>query len=213
MHRIAFLGPPGAGKGTQADALARDLGMAHLSTGDLLRAEVANRTPLGAAADRCMRKGELVPDDLVLRILQEHLHRSEVARGFVLDGYPRNLAQAEVLDTITQLDSVISFEIPESLLIERLTQRRSCPKCGLTYNLLTHPPVRMTRCDRDGTELVVRPDDLPEAVATRLKVYTKQTAPLLDYYQAKGVLTVVDATGTPSEVSHRIRALIQRTSR
>jgi adenylate kinase len=205
MNRIVFLGPPGAGKGTQAAKLATALHVPHLSTGDLLRAAVAAGTPLGREAQGHMDAGRLVPDDLVLQILNERLARPDASNGFLLDGFPRNLAQAEKLAAITPLDAVLSFELPASLLIERLSGRRTCPQCQSVYNLATQPPKVANRCDRDGTELIQRPDDRPEAITTRLAVYAEQTAPLLGYYRKSGLLRPVDATGTPEDVAARVR--------
>lgn len=209
MPRIVFLGPPGAGKGTQAVEIARELGIPHLSTGDLLRAAVAAKSPLGSEADRYMRAGELVPDALVLGLLKERLERPDARSGFLLDGFPRTVPQAEALDRIAPVDHVVSFEIPESALEERLTQRRSCPACGTVYNLSTAPPRVDGRCDRDGTALTQRSDDRPEAVGTRLAAYREQTAPLLGYYRARGRLRPVDAQGSRDEVARRVRAVLR----
>lgn len=208
MHRLAFVGPPGAGKGTQAAVLARELGIVHLSTGDVLRSAVSERTDLGIQADTFMRAGQLVPDALVVKIIDAHLHQPSAKPGFLLDGFPRNVAQAQALANITPLDRVVAFEIPEALLLERLTQRWSCPKCARAYNRVTQPPKVAGRCDDDGTELLQRPDDQPDAVRTRLKVYQEQTAPLLDYYQRQGILRTVLAVGNVGEVSARIRAVV-----
>jgi adenylate kinase len=212
MHRIVFLGPPGAGKGTQATLLSRELNVPHLSTGDLFRAAVAARTPLGLEADGHMRAGRLVPDDLVLRILQERLSQPDAAQGFLLDGFPRNLAQAETLDRISPVDVVVSFDLPDQVLIRRLSARWVCPKCQSVYNLESRPPRAQGRCDQDGSELVQRPDDRPEAVTTRLKVYSSQTAPLLEYYRRRGILRPVDANGSPEDVTRRIRSALRPPS-
>jgi adenylate kinase len=209
MHRVVFLGPPGAGKGTQAVGLARELGIPHLSTGDLLRAAVAARTPLGLEAEGHMSAGRLVPDELVLKILGERLSRPDTRAGFLLDGFPRNLAQAETLERMTPLDVVVSFEIAPEELVRRLSERRTCPKCQSVYNLSSQMPKVPGRCDRDGTELVQRPDDRPEAVKTRLAVYAQQTAPLLDYYRRRGLLRPIDASGPTETVAERVRAAVR----
>ncbi|HTT73666.1 MAG TPA: adenylate kinase [Thermoplasmata archaeon] len=208
MHRIVFLGPPGAGKGTQAATLARELGIPHLSTGDLLRAEVAARSPLGQEAERHMTSGGLVPDDLVLRILKARLARPDARAGFVLDGFPRNPAQAEALDAITPVDVVVAFEIPAEELVERLSGRRICPTCQTVYHLAHLPPKVPGRCDKDGTPLVQRPDDAPDTVRTRLRVYDEQTAPLLAHYAGRGLLRRINASGSPADVLDRVRSVV-----
>jgi adenylate kinase len=208
MHRIVFLGPPGAGKGTQATALAKELGIVHLSTGDLLRAAVADRTGLGLEAEGYMRAGQLVPDDLVVRILRERLDHPDTSDGFLLDGFPRNLSQAELLERFIPIDPVVAFEIPEEHLLERMVNRRSCPKCHTVYNLVKAPPRVPGVCDLDGTALEHRADDRPEAVRTRLSVYREQTAPLLDFYASRGLLRRIDARGDPATVAARLRAVL-----
>jgi adenylate kinase len=208
MHRIVFVGPPGAGKGTQAVTLAEALGIPHLSTGDLLRAAVAAQTPRGREAESIMAAGKLVPDALVVAILEERLGRTDATGGFLLDGFPRNLAQAETLDGRTPLDVVVSFELPPELLRARLTGRRTCPTCHSVYNVTTQPPKVADRCDRDGTPLVQRPDDRPEAVGTRMEVYRRETEPLLRFYAARGILRPVDATGDRATVARRVRDVV-----
>jgi adenylate kinase len=208
MHRIVFLGPPGVGKGTQAAEISRRLGIPHLSTGDLLRAAVAAKSPLGLEAEDHMRAGRLVPDDLVLQMLRTRLELPDAQHGFILDGFPRNTAQAVALDAITPIDVVVSFDLPTEVLVARLVDRRICPDCKTVYNLATKPPRVPGRCDREGAGLVHRPDDRPEAVTTRLQVYEDQTAPLLALYRGRGILRPIDARGTPGEVELRVRTAI-----
>ncbi|MGA7924243.1 MAG: adenylate kinase [Thermoplasmata archaeon] len=208
MNRVVLMGPPGAGKGTQSVALRDRLGVPHLSTGDLLRGAVAARTVLGQRADQYMKAGQLVPDELVLDILRDRLAQPDARSGFILDGFPRNVEQARALEHITPIDVVLAFSIPEEELVDRLTQRRACPACGAVYNLKTLPPKNPGRCDNDGTPLEQRSDDTREAVKTRLQVYTEKTAPLLAYFQERGILRSINAAGTPEEVRRRIdRAL------
>jgi adenylate kinase len=209
VARIVFLGPPGAGKGTQAAVVAKELGIPHLSTGDLLRAAVAAKSPIGLEARQHMDAGRLVPDELVMRILTERIAQPDATTGFVLDGYPRNLAQGEALDRITRLDIVIAFDLPFPVLIERLSGRRVCPTCQTVYNVESRPPRTPGRCDRDGSALVQRPDDLPDPVRTRLEVYAQQTAPLHQYYTDKGLLRTLDARGEPQDVTQRLMALLR----
>ncbi|HTW77682.1 MAG TPA: adenylate kinase [Thermoplasmata archaeon] len=208
MPRIVFVGPPGAGKGTQAALLAEQRGIPHLSTGDMLRSAVAAGTPLGREAQTYMDAGQLVPDDLVLRILGERIARPDARAGFVLDGFPRNLAQAQALERIAPIDVVVSFELPFAELVDRLAGRRVCPTCHTVYNVVSQPPSIPGICDRDGTPLLQRPDDLPEAIRTRLRVYAEQTAPLLEYYRDRKLLRTLDARGEPREVAQRLSRLI-----
>lgn len=206
--RIVFLGPPGAGKGTQAKQLAQELGIPHLSTGDMLRAAVKARTPLGVEAEGHMAAGRLVPDDLVLRMLRERLGQPDAAQGCLLDGFPRNVAQARALREFCAPDRVLYFDIPEDELLPRLTERRSCPKCGRIYNLRTGPPKVPDRCDVEGATLLHRPDDRPEAVRTRFEVYQRETAPLLQYYRDERLLRTVTALGSVEEVHRAVRAAL-----
>lgn len=208
MHRIVFLGPPGAGKGTQAAILAKALGIPHVSTGDMLRSAVADRTPLGQEADAYMRRGDLVPDELVLRILRERLGLADARDGFLLDGFPRTIPQAERLAVFAPVDRVVSFEIPEEILMERLTQRWSCPNCGAVYNLATHPPKVSGTCDRCGKPLAQRADDQAAVVASRLRAYHQQTSPLLEYYRKHGTIRPIDARGSQDAVAARVRSAI-----
>ncbi|HTP54343.1 MAG TPA: adenylate kinase [Thermoplasmata archaeon] len=209
MPRIVLLGPPGVGKGTQATRLSGAIGVPHLSTGDLLRSAVAARTPLGLQADEQIRAGRLVPDPIVLDILRDRLARPDCEHGFLLDGFPRNIAQATELARIAPLDAVLSFDLPNEVLIARLSGRRLCPTCQSVYHVETQPPRVAGRCDRDGSELVQRPDDRPEAVRTRLRVYAEQTEPLLAHYRKQGLLRPIDARGTPDEVATRVLGAVR----
>lgn len=189
--------------------MAQEWGIPHLSTGEMLRSATAHGTALGREADGYMRKGLLVPDALVLGILRERVTAPDSRTGFILDGYPRNKAQAQTLAEITPVDHVLYFEIPESVLVDRLSQRRSCPTCGTVYNLGTHPPRTPGRCDRDSTALIQRADDTEEAVRVRLAVYRDATLPLLALYRRQGLLRTVPAAGSVEEVDARVREALR----
>jgi adenylate kinase len=190
--RVIMLGAPGSGKGTISKKLLAAHGGNHVSTGDMLRAAVAVKTPLGLDAKRFMDAGELVPDSVVNGLIAEWLdvHRAE---GFVFDGYPRTIAQADALGAMLEergikIDLVANLAIPNDVIIQRLTTRRSCPKCGQPYNVVSMPPKIAGKCDKCGVDLVQRPDETPEVVRKRLAVYERQTKPLVDYYERKGML-------------------------
>lgn len=189
-YRFVFLGAPGSGKGTWSGIVSQRLALAHLSTGDLLRHEVAEESELGQKAKSYMDAGELVPDELILTLVDKKLGELD---GFILDGYPRNIAQAKSLDEILKkneisLSKVIYLEVPEEELVRRITNRVVCPNCGVTYNLQTMPPKVEGICDICGSKLIQRKDDTEEIFRIRLEAYNKQTAPLLDYYEEKGLL-------------------------
>jgi len=202
---LVLLGPPGAGKGTLAQRLASEHGLLHLSTGDVLRDEVARATALGQRAKDYMDRGELVPDELILSMVKE---RVEGRSGILFDGFPRTLAQAEGLEKIAPIDAVIFLEVDKDTAVKRLSARRICPKCGAVYNLVTQPPREDERCDRCGTKLIQRDDDKPEVIARRFEVYMRQSAPLARYYEEKGLLIRIDAGRSPEEVyAAALRAL------
>ncbi len=214
MLNLIFLGPPGAGKGTQAQRLARRFGIPQLSTGDILRRAVADRTPLGKQAKALMDAGQLVPDEVVNGIVEEALARPEAQRGFLLDGFPRTVAQATALDEMLarrgrKIDYVLNLDVPTEVLVDRLGGRLTCPKDGSVYHLRTNPPKRPGLCDRDDTPLVQRPDDKPEAVRRRLGEYENKTALLTDYYKPRGILRNIEGVGTPEEVEGRIASVLR----
>jgi adenylate kinase len=208
--RLAFLGPPGAGKGTQARELGREWGVPHLATGDMLREALAAGTALGQEAKRFMDQGSLVPDEVIIGLMRERLEKPDAAKGFILDGFPRTIAQAEALarllkDAGQSLDAVIFFEVSEPELLRRLTGRRVCSQCQTTYHLVSAPPKKAGVCDRCGGELYQREDDSEETVRRRLEVYARQTAPLLDYYRQRSLLTTVAGEGPIDSIRQAIR--------
>jgi adenylate kinase len=209
--RIVFIGAPGSGKGTQAQRLMSERGIPQVSTGDLLRAAVAAGTPLGLKAKAAMDAGGLVADDIVIGMLRERLAQADARRGFILDGYPRNAAQAQALDALlaeigAPLDAVVLFEVPNEELVRRISGRRTCRKCGKVFNVFTSPPAAGERCPKGGEhELFQRPDDTEATVANRLEVYDRQTRPLVDFYAARGVLKRIDATGRLEAVTKRLQ--------
>ena len=210
---VIFLGPPGSGKGTQAKELARQYGVPHLSTGDMLREHVSNGTPLGLKAKPIMERGELVPDSLVLKMVAERIERPDCEHGFVFDGFPRTVAQAKYLGEMLRRQGfkqpfVIHMVIPTSVLLKRLTGRRTCKLGGEIYNIYERPPKVEGICDNDGGELVHRPDDREEVVAPRLNAYEKLTAPLVQYYRRFGALHDVDANRSVEEVRREISQLV-----
>jgi adenylate kinase len=208
--RVIFLGPPGAGKGTQAQALASEWGVPHVATGDMLREAVAAKTPLGLEAKRHMDSGGLVPDEVVIGLVGERLAQPDAKAGVVLDGFPRTVAQAEALDALfartgLSLDRVVYFNVSRDELLRRLTGRRVCRGCGRTYHLVSAPPKVADKCDACGGELYQRVDDREDTVATRLDVYQKQTSPLLEYYRGRNLLAEVAGEGSVSQVAEAIR--------
>lgn len=200
--RLVFLGPPGAGKGTQALIMARKYSFSRIATGDILREAIAGRTELGMRAREFMDKGDLVPDEVVNGILSARLESTQ--DGFIIDGYPRTIEQADFLQSITNIDRVIYFDAPEDVLVERIVNRRICPKCGAVYNRLESPPRVEGKCDVDGTELIHRSDDVEEVTRDRIKVFWEKTAPLVDYYFQRGLLAKVSANRGMDEVTAEI---------
>lgn len=207
--RLVMLGPPGAGKGTQAKRLAERLSLPHVSTGDILRDAANAGTPLGLEAKRYMNDGRLVPDSVIVGLVEERLARPDAARGFILDGFPRTVGQAEALDAMlarhgTPLDAVVQIAVPREELVRRLAGRRVCAACGTMYHVSLGPPRRDGRCDSCDGELVQRDDDREETITRRMEVYERETAPLVARYRAAGLLREVSGTGARDEVLGRI---------
>jgi adenylate kinase len=210
---LVLLGPPGAGKGTQAERLVQDFGLPYYSTGIILREAVAEGSELGKEAKGYMDRGELVPDELISRAVAERFDSGEADNGFLLDGFPRTIGQAEVLDEILEsrgrkLASVLLIDAPDDEVVRRLSGRRTCAKGGHVYHMEFDPPKNDGVCDQDGSRLVQRDDDKPETVRNRLSVYHEQTEPLIEWYQDKDLLVRVDGTRSPDEVHDRIRATL-----
>lgn len=210
--RIILLGPPGAGKGTYASRLTVKLGVPHISTGDIVREEIKAQTELGKRIKGYSDRGELVADDVIIDLLRKRLSGADCKTGFIIDGFPRTLPQAEALDEITQIDLVIDLNVPDGVIVQRLSSRLVCRKCGAIYNRLTLKPKKDEICDRCGGELYTREDDQPNVIKERLNVYRRQTEPLVEYYRRRGLLKEVycrDAMIPPEIIVQQIIAVIQ----
>jgi adenylate kinase len=213
-HALIFLGPPGAGKGTQAKLAAQKCGLPHLSTGDMFRDAISRGTPLGKKVQPILGTGALVPDDLVMGMVEERLLQADCARGFIFDGFPRTLPQAEQLDALLETKGfgkpvVVEFCLSQDKLLRRLAGRWTCSVGGEIYNVFDAPPKVPGVCDRDGGKLMQRPDDRPEVVRERLVAYERQTRPLSDYYRRRGVLKIIDAGSSVDEVSRALNAILK----
>nr|WP_318685609.1 adenylate kinase [uncultured Acetatifactor sp.] len=211
--KIIMLGAPGAGKGTQAKMIAEKYGIPHVSTGDIFRANIKNGTKLGLEAKKYMDQGLLVPDELTVKILLDRVAQPDCERGYVLDGFPRTIPQAEVLDEALNklgdaIDYAINVEVPDENIIRRMSGRRACVSCGATYHVEHIPPRQEGVCDKCGQDLILRDDDKPETVQNRLKVYHDQTKPLIDFYSGKGILRTVDGTVDMKDVFDAIEAIL-----
>jgi adenylate kinase len=210
---LVLLGPPGAGKGTQAERLAKDFGLRYIATGNMLRQAFRDQTELGQKAKEYMDRGDLVPDELIIEMIKRALEEPDAERGFILDGFPRTEAQAEALDEELkhlgrQLCSTLLIDVPEEEVVRRLSGRRVCVKGQHNFHVDFDPPKHPDRCDVDGSRLIVRDDDRPEVVQRRLAQYREKTAPLIDYYEKRGILRRVDGSRSADEVNDQIRALI-----
>lgn len=213
--RLVILGPPGAGKGTQAASIIKEYNVVHISTGDIFRENIKNDTELGREAKKYMDQGQLVPDEVVNAIVVDRLKKDDCKNGFLLDGFPRTVNQAVSLDAAlenmnTKLDKVINIQVPAELLIERATGRRVCKQCGHTYHIVNNPPKVEGICDFDGSELIQREDDTEETVTKRIEVYEKQTAPLIDYYKAQGLIVDIDGTQSIEDVFSDIKTALDK---
>ncbi|MFV8130725.1 adenylate kinase [Streptomyces sp. QH1-20] len=214
--RIVLVGPPGAGKGTQAAYLAKNLAIPHISTGDLFRANISQGTPLGQKAQEYMRAGQLVPDEVTIGMAKDRMEQADAADGFLLDGFPRNLAQAEALDGILKadglkLDAVLDLEVPEDEVVKRIAGRRICRnESSHVFHAIYNPPKTEGVCDACGGELYQREDDSEETVRKRLEVYHSETEPIIDYYKAQGLVVTISALGKVAEVTQRAMAALDR---
>jgi len=209
--KLIFLGPPGAGKGTQAAVISKKYGIAHISTGDILRDNVARETELGLKAKQYMESGQLVPDDVIVDMVERRLKEEDCQAGFILDGFPRTVVQAEALDELLKklhitLDGIVYFDVPDEVVIKRLSGRRICKSCGAIYNIHSQPPKKEGVCDLCGGELYQRSDDEESVVRNRLKVYKEQTAPLISYYEKSDRFLKVDASQDSSAV---VKAIVE----
>ncbi len=207
--KLLMLGAPGAGKGTQAARVAEALHIPHISTGDLFRANIRNHTELGILAESYISKGQLVPDEVTINMLMSRLADEDCANGYILDGFPRTIPQAEALTGRTSLDCAINLDVKDEDIMNRMSGRRVCPKCGASYHIVSNPPRKEGICDVCGDQLIIREDDKAETVKNRLNVYHEQTAPLIDYYEKQGILKQVDGAKPLSEVTEAVLRAIQ----
>ena len=206
--KLIFLGPPGAGKGTMAVRLADHLGIPHISTGDIFRYNIKNETDLGKQVKAILDSGELVPDELTIDLVKDRLQHDDTKKGFILDGFPRTIPQAEALQKSTEIDAAINFSLPDEEIVKRLSGRRVHPGSGRTYHVLFSPPKVEGKDDVTGEDLVIRPDDEEDAIRNRLEVYKRQTQPLIEFYESRKLLTTIDASPKPDEVFEKLTVVI-----
>lgn len=207
--KLILLGAPGAGKGTQGKIICQRLGIPVIGTGNIIREAVANGTPAGREAKSYMEKGHLVPDEVVIAMVRERLAKEDCKNGFLLDGFPRTIAQAEALEEMVHIDKVIDLEVDDQVIKERLAGRRVCEKCGDSYHITNNPPKVEGVCDSCGGKLIIRKDDDPATIESRLAVYHRETKPLTGYYQAKGILKVIQGTNDLEGTTRQILAALE----
>jgi len=207
---IVIIGAQGSGKGTHSDILSQKLGIPHISTGDIFREEVKKKTELGKKVEKIMNEGKLVPDKIVNEVLKKRLSQPDAKKGFILDGYPRNLEQAKNLDKIAKIDHVLYLEISDEKAIERISNRRQCKNCNAIYNLITLPPKKPGICDKCGGPLYQRDDDKEENVKQRLKLFHEVTEPVIDYYKKKGIIDIVNSESEVEETQRKIWEIIKK---
>ena len=212
--KIVLLGPPGAGKGTQAKSISNKYSIPHISTGDIFRKNISENTPLGIEAKSYMDKGQLVPDEVTINMVKDRLSQDDCSNGYLLDGFPRTVAQAEALDSFLEerneeLDTALAIEVPNEFILERMTGRRVCPSCGASYHIKFNPPSDSKSCDLCGTEVIQRKDDTEATVKERLEVYGKETEPLINYYGNRNKLSTVDGTKAIIEVFRGICNILE----
>jgi adenylate kinase len=212
--KIILLGPPGAGKGTQAKSISNKYSIPHISTGDIFRKNISEMTPLGIEAKNYIDNGQLVPDQLTIDLVKDRLSKDDCKNGYLLDGFPRTVSQAEALELFLEendekLSIALLIEVPREYILERMTGRRVCPSCGASYHIKYNPPKNLVKCDVCGTEVIQRADDTKSTVNNRLDIYDKQTQPLIDYYKNKNLLSVVDGTQAINNVFKSICEILE----
>lgn len=207
--RLTIMGPPGGGKGTQAELLRDKLGIPHISTGAIIRKAISEKTPLGLQAEEYIAEGHLVPDDVVIAMVKERLQESDCQKGYILDGFPRTIPQAEAMAEMgIELDCALDIEVEDDSIVERLSGRRECKACAAPYHVKYNPPKEEGKCDKCGGELIIRSDDVPETIRERLNVYHKQTEPLKEFYKAKGLIRVAKGCEELSDTTANVMKAI-----
>lgn len=207
---LIMLGAPGAGKGTQAQMLSDKYGIPTISTGAIIRSAIKNGTPTGKMAKELIEKGQLVPDEIVIEIIKERLSEDDCKSGFILDGFPRTIPQAEALDNLgIKIDMALDIEVEDEVIINRLSGRRECPSCGAIYHITNNPSKKDERCEKCDAELSIRKDDAPETVKSRLEVYHSQTQPLIDYYKKKGILKVAFGASSVEDTNEQVMKILE----